>query len=1486
MAEGTNVEGLMGSLNSFMNSLRTNKEEDRDENGNVVASRILDAQGKVLFSDQYTYDESGRRLSHDSFKDGKLKSREEISYDENGFKTTKYFNGDNVPQRIVRLDDKGRQVGTVEYDLHGNLESFSSQTYKENGEENETVSYKMIHGKIHISSQTFCDDNGTRHIRSYYNDEVTMSYQTKDLRFPNQVWVPTKDDWSRDRAAAEEHLNAYKAEEAFFKSKSEPKMDAWVASFGERADEPVKEEQKVELAEEVKQAEPEKTVEEKQAEPVREEQKAEPAEEVKQAEPEKTVEEKQAEPVREEQTVEPAEEVKQAESEKTADKDNNQYVDAAGLSHFVTRDENGQILADRSVDKDGNTQSDSYYKNGVLDSKTIYNEDGSKHSFFYENDGSVRSEKLVSADGRSVSSIAHTGGMTTTELLDEQGRTAYTVSYYNDGGKLYPWNEHSYAYDADGKQTDDQVRSFGTDGEKGGKTSEELLASLQHKDEWLMQTFADRVSGRVTAEEAQKTAEVANTVEEKQAEPVREEQTVEPAEEVKRAEPVQEERKVEPAEEVKQSESEKTVEEKQAEQVAEADANVNMIMPASEEREEQQAEQAAEADANVNTIMPASEEREEQQAEQAAEADTYVNTITSGSEEQEEKQPGQVYDEDGRLGEQTLYDNLGGVYGSVSYVYSDDGSTSVYTYDIDGQQTGFDSFDAEGRRKFAADFSNGVQQNLVRFDDEGRPTNIELYNEGQPAISTSIQYDGDAVYKDVYSADGQLLRSETTRDGRMSIVDYVDQKARTLSFDKIGDVDSFTDYAIQDGKAVKVKDGKFNLSGQEMVARFYDADGRMTEGLIRDSEESVTNYSFNEDGSYKESGPNGDKTHRAIRLFGKNVYTPQMPEFSENWSNEIPVAVDGDNHPQLSEQELACFRQGYVEVEKGGAHTEYYSERLPCIKGAAFRTKLFTQAADRLAQAGGVKREASNDGAEQSFVNTIENGGDEQTAENIQQNAADEQNAERQAQAADDRVPSEWEKSVNENRDEQVYVAENGDEKNTSKGLGEDDLMKQGQNLRQWINYFGMEGSRAKPPYASPFEKITTCRNLQGLALADLANGNTVINSSKRLELVVRSKEGEKKEPTLDECMTLVRLGQQKGWTSIRITGSPAFQKQMYLACRSLGMPTKDFVPTPEMLKEGADLENAFNSKDKLLPQSAEDKEAGKPEMREPTLTERCADLDSRFYALEKVREAQPAREQTAEDPYPDLANFDTIRAAEKLGIRPITAVEKEPADLDGKLKVLDKRSNDALDNLMQTEKNRKETLFHTAESAQRGEWRDQLAAVEQKEQSGQALSDADYRVKDMADKYQINSDPAKEPEKVPVINRADFDLKNEKALRKKEVGVEVGTAFAAAVVRREAATNAASLIASDSAEIPATKDLLATAKKELKQIAGAHQPISETLRQIGNINAQTVQQTEQNKQNYSGATKRKMRDTRQATEASKKLDARVVAAASQRSSR
>ena len=838
-----------------------------------------------------------------------------------------------------------------------------------------------------------------------------------------------------------------------------------------------------------------------------------------------------------------------------------------------------------------------------------------------------------------------------------------------------------------------------------------------------------------------------------------------------------------------------------------------------------------------------------------------------------------TYDEDGRVAADKRYDKDGALLSED--VYENGVQTHRYEYD---------------------EFAQVRQDTVFEYDGNGRRTAERVFLSDGEVSRTEFEYDDRGllvgeVQKDRVEGLGDFLatsQAQTYRYDDNGVLRYFEERVGdsvdSISFDENGTKRQSASYVNGELKkqefCTEQGDYTFNYESggrltsesfvspdKRTVSTLYEG-GADTQHIDEDGNELSITY-VNDDGKLYPSSVNGEPQGKFVPfswtglLFGRKEKTAEDVIESLAYKDEWLLSTFNDR------------MSGRVTVD----------ERIKDLELSARQYQLQWEESDedeiQFSPVNTVEENSLENGnTQQPVENTVENGETQQPVENTVENGETQQPVENTVEndgnpfnGMPHHMASEWENAVNENQNEEVCVAENGDERENGQGLGEDNTMRQGQNLQQWINYFGMEGSRANPPYASPFESISSCRMLKSLALMDLKNGNTLVNSKNRIELVVKSKTGEKKEPTLEECMTLVRLGQQKGWTSIRISGSPAFQKQMYLACRSLGMPTKDFVPTPEMLKDGAELEKTFNSKEKPLPQSAEDKAAGKPEMREPTLLERCADLDNRFYALEEVRQAQPPRPKTPEDPHPELANFDTIRAAESQGIRPLNGLEKETDDLDGRLDILNKHSNDALDSLMQTEKNRKETLFNTAELAQRDEWRNQLIAVQQKENSGQPLSAEDNRVKAMADKYQIHSDPTTEPEVRPIIDRADFDPKNEKSLRKKEIGVEVGSAFAAAVVRREVAINAGSVIASGTAEILSTKDLLSIAKKELKQIAGAHQSISEALRRIGNINAQTVNQTQENKQNYSRITNRE-RNNQPSSEAARDLEVRILIAA------
>ncbi len=1432
MAEENKVENIASSFEDFMNGLGKT-EEERDKNGNLLSSKTLDGNGNVLYSFVYTYDESGRQTSKTTFdKDGKAEKRVESTYDENGFRTTRRFDKDNELTSENRYDDKGREVASLSY-YNGEMRQISSYSYKENGDVEQEVRYEMRNGKMRIAEQAFYDDALTRHSRRYGADgSVNLEYQPKGASFPYGVSEPTKDDYARDAERAEENLKNYQAEAAFYNDKPAPVKDAWIASFEPKtAEEPAKEEPVKETVAQSEQSEPEK-------------------------------------------------------QSKTRDR---QFTDSEGFAHTVSYDDDGRVVANKKFDERGNLIGEGIYENGEFKGTKEYSESivGDKTVVVRDTQDRVVSDQTFDRKGNLrreglYENGEHVGARTYTEL----GGRMRIVTTDNDFMTV-----SDQTFDKNGNLINEGIIQDGiVTGSNEYYTDDEGFKHVFESDahDYPVSDRKLDSDGKLLEERLYDNGTYAGRREYSVVDGV--------------------------------------------EQVVEYDANDNVKTP----EPEKQAETTLE-----NTIQNGDEPKaEENTIQNGAEPMTEENTIQNGDEQVEtvyennsnEKQyidaegyshsvryddNGRVtadlkYGQDGKLAGQDLYRD-GERMGTVEYAYGQDGSKSIYRYDAQGVQTRYDSYDANGRHVYTSDFRDGNPKTSVAFDEEGRPETIYRFVQGTNAISTNISYDGDSVYKTVHSPDGQLLRTETTRDGVLSVVDYVSKTAKMTSFDDEGRVQSCVGYEIQGEELIKTDDTVYTYEGAEVrqvQSRTYE-NGRMTEAYtgLPWGDGNDTTYYFEQDGSYTESTADKTKKHSAVKLFGKTLRTPEQPEFKENPLENMPfVGVDTSVKPQISEEERESYRKHY-----GAAWNNYV-----LLDAATVKKDVFTSEGIWFADRGEYGRQQDKELLDKTDEKFVRNEAVMDTAENIlpepqpkrqsEQNDVEEQpvqdteqkdkeeNAEQhgEKQTQDDTRSHDeevlqndvedlgWDNADNQTLDAETCAAENADEK-TGRGLGESDLMQQNKNLQQWINYFGMEGSRAKPPYASPFEKISGCRDLKGLAMLDLESGNSLINSKNRIELIVRNEDGQKKEPTLEECMTLVRLGQQKGWTSIRISGSAAFQKQMYLACRSLGMPTKDFIPTPEMLKEGDALDAAHNSKDNLLKQSAEDKEAGKPEMRLPTLTERCADLDNRFYALEKVRKAQPERKKTAEDPHPELANFDTIRAAEKQGIRPLNAVEKEPDDLDGKVKVLHKRTNDALNELMESEQKHKGALFNSAAAEQRSEWRKELIAVQEKEVNGQPLTDADKHVQAMASKYKINADPKKEPDKVPPINRKDFDEKTEKALRKKEIGVEAGTAYAAAVVRREAAANAAGLIASGKSDLKTAKDLVNTAKQELKTNAANRPPISEVVRQIGQINAQTVSQTAQNKKNYRDVTGHAMPERRANSEASRKLDARVLAASQNR---
>lgn len=192
---------------------------------------------------------------------------------------------------------------------------------------------------------------------------------------------------------------------------------------------------------------------------------------------------------------------KSAENEKEKDGKNKTVPENEPI---ISTEKKSVKVADERFDANGNLVSGTYYDNDGNVTQTVsVDKDGARLTSFYDSDGSVRAEQRRSADGKTVSHIDYAGGLTHTDLFNDQGKPVYSLSYYQDGGKLYPWNERTTEYDENGKPTVSS-KSFGIDGADGEKSAEELMDSVAYKDEWLFNKFAEHAGAQA---EAEKTVE-------------------------------------------------------------------------------------------------------------------------------------------------------------------------------------------------------------------------------------------------------------------------------------------------------------------------------------------------------------------------------------------------------------------------------------------------------------------------------------------------------------------------------------------------------------------------------------------------------------------------------------------------------------------------------------------------------------------------------------------------------------------------------------------------------------------------------------------------------------------------------------------------------------------------------------------------------------------------------------------------------------------
>ena len=759
-----------------------------------------------------------------------------------------------------------------------------------------------------------------------------------------------------------------------------------------------------------------------------------------------------------------------------------------GSYHVVERTSDGAVLSDESFDKDGNMKAASYYKNGVLDSKTIYNEDGSKHSFFYENDGSVRSEKFHSADGRSVSSIAHTSGMTTTELLDEQGRTTYSASYYNDGGKLYPWNEHSYEYDADGKKVADQGRSFGTAGEKGGKTSEELLASMQYKDEWLMKTFADRVSGRVTAEEAQKTSDVRPQSKDRQMADAQD--------------------KAKPAEKKTVQNDVKTPAPEQKPAARTATENLPSVRGNAMPEKTRAAENVGKEEALADSFVAFTKNRTRESAQQLFNSlrDMDLDFLRQGltAEEMKEKMS------------------------AVMATAFDKGVAAGMNADALNKDIAAFSKQFEERLKNAAHGSEQPTATATRLDDKANAAGVK-----------GLENVEDAEYEDVTNDPAYA------NAGNMPAV-------RGNSMPERANTDNKEAYAA----ALK------EATGQDWEFKAGENSGLGVDHL-------------------------------------RAPATPEMEEALKNAGIRYGVAdkdgtklftVETDKPLELTEEEKT--RQEYADAlkEVTGQDWEFKAGENSGLGVDHLRAPATPEMEEALKNAGIRYGVADKDGTKLFTVET------DKPLE-----LTEEEKAQQKAKAAAKGKDGQQGGFGVDGYDDDA----NANSAKQQDSVSSEQLLAEMETVAAKINYHRNEQDEFCPysqiKCASLIESTDKKNPFVQATLSP--SGSTLINMPDKINLKFDTKINKKGEKntqlTLEDCMAMVRMGMEKGWTSATLSGPPEFKEKMYLAMRAMGMEPVGYTPSPDLEKQG----------DAMFKSNAQNREHN-------------ASIDRRFPEMESARKA------------------------------------------------------------------------------------------------------------------------------------------------------------------------------------------------------------------------------------------------------------------------
>ncbi len=205
-----------------------------------------------------------------------------------------------------------------------------------------------------------------------------------------------------------------------------------------------------------------------------------------------------------------------------------------------------------------------------------------------------------------------------------------------------------------------------------------------------------------------------------------------------------------------------------------------------------------------------------------------------------------------------------------------------------------------------------------------------------------------------------------------------------------------------------------------------------------------------------------------------------------------------------------------------------------------------------------------------------------------------------------------------------------------------DDLLAQMQNTAFKNRYTLLEDTEIERP--TPFKplKWNTLEISEDeknpYVKMELENGTRLYNRPNQVDIhydTIVTADGQKKpQLTFEDCMSAVRLGMEKGWTSATLEGPKEYQEQMYLAMRAMGMRVVGYTPSAELEKKG----------DELAKMHAPDRK-------------HAADLDRRFDKIEARRKEAGIKE-------PEEVGRDFMDSLKDRGLQYIPVKERQEEEV------------------------------------------------------------------------------------------------------------------------------------------------------------------------------------------------------------------------------